>query len=59
LKTDLMPEWQQHSKRLLDVVASLSGFVVLSPIIIYAVLRTRFSSKGPVIYTQERIGYKG
>jgi len=59
LKTDLMPEWQQHSKRLLDVVGSLSGFVVLSPVILYAVLRTWASSKGPVIYTQERIGYKG
>ncbi len=59
LKTDLMPEWQQHSKRLLDVVVSLSGFVVLSPVILYAVLRTWASSKGPVIYTQERIGYKG
>ncbi len=59
LKTDLMPEWQQHSKRLLDVVGSISGFAVLSPIILYALLRTWASSKGPVIYTQERIGYKG
>jgi len=59
LKTDLMPEWQQHIKRLLDVVVALSGLVILSPIILYAVLRIWFSSKGPIIYSQERIGYKG
>ena len=31
LKTDLMPDWQQHIKRLLDVVVALSGLVILSP----------------------------
>ena len=59
LNTDLMPDWQQHIKRLMDVVVALSGFGILSPVILYAVLRTWLSSKGPVIYVQERIGYKG
>jgi polysaccharide biosynthesis protein PslA len=59
LNTDLMPQWQQPIKRLLDVVCALAGLVVLSPLIVYSVLRLRFSSRGPVIYSQERIGFKG
>jgi polysaccharide biosynthesis protein PslA len=59
LKTGLMPEWQQHIKRLVDVVIAVLGSVLLSPLMIYAALRVKFSSKGPVIFSQERIGYKG
>lgn len=59
LKTDLMPDWQQHIKRLLDVVCALTGLIVLSPVILYSILRLKFSSPGPIIYSQERIGYKG
>ncbi len=59
LQTGLMPEWQQNIKRLIDVSAALIGLILLSPLMIYAALRVRFSSKGPVFYSQERIGYKG
>lgn len=59
LKTGLMTEWQQNVKRLIDVLISLIGLVILSPLILYTAIRVKFSSKGPVIYSQERIGYKG
>lgn len=59
LKTGLMPEWQQHIKRLLDVVAAIAGFILLSPLMIYTVLRLIISSRGPVFFSQERIGFKG
>ena len=59
LKTGLMPEWQQNIKRLVDVIAAVFGLIILSPLLLYVALRVRFSSKGPVIYSQERIGYKG
>ncbi|MBN8674212.1 MAG: sugar transferase [Chitinophagales bacterium] len=59
LQTGLMPEWQQHIKRLTDVVLALAGIVLLSPLLLYIAARVRFSSKGPVFYSQERIGYKG
>jgi len=59
LQTGLLPEWQQNIKRLVDVVIALSGLIILSPFILYVALRVRFSSKGPVIFSQERIGYKG
>jgi lipopolysaccharide/colanic/teichoic acid biosynthesis glycosyltransferase len=33
--------------------------VMLSPLILYAALKVRLSSPGPIIYSQERTGYKG
>lgn len=59
LKTDLLPEWQQHVKRFIDVMFSLIAFIVLSPFLVYVALRTAFSSPGGVFYSQERIGFKG
>lgn len=59
IHTALIPEWQQHIKRLVDVLVSLFGLVVLSPLMLYSALRVKFSSPGPIIYSQERIGYKG
>lgn len=57
--TGLMPEWQQNVKRLIDVVASVATILVLVPLLIFVALRVAASSKGPIMYTQERVGYKG
>ncbi len=59
LNTNLMPEWQQNFKRLVDIVASVIAIVVLSPLFLFAALKVRLSSGGPVLYTQQRIGFKG
>ncbi len=59
LKTDLLPDWQQHIKRLIDVVTSLFAGIILLPFLLYVAIRVKFSSSGPIFYTQERIGYKG
>jgi exopolysaccharide biosynthesis polyprenyl glycosylphosphotransferase len=59
IHTGLMPEWQQNIKRVFDVLVSGFGLVLLSPLMLYAAIRTRISSKGPIFYQQERIGYKG
>ena len=55
----LMPEWQQNIKRVTDIVLSAAALLLLSPLMLYATIRTRLSSPGPIIYEQERIGYKG
>lgn len=59
LHTGLWRAWELNFKRLLDVVLSLLGIIILSPLIAITALRTRFSSKGSIIYSQVRIGYKG
>lgn len=59
LHTGLMPQWQQNIKRLVDVGVAFFGSIILSPLMLYAAIRVRFSSKGPVFFVQERVGYKG
>ena len=43
-------------KRLVDIAASLVGLVVASPVMLIAAIAVRCSSRGPVIFKQERIG---
>ena len=58
LKTDPLPDWQQHLKRLIDFTVALAAAALLFPLMIYIALRVRFSSPGPMFYQQERLGYK-
>lgn len=46
-------------KRACDVVMALMGMVVLSPVYLIVAVLVKCSSKGPVIYRQERIGLHG
>lgn len=59
LHTGLMPEWQQNIKRIIDVAFSITGLVVLSPLLLLVALRVRATSPGSVLYKQQRIGFKG
>jgi polysaccharide biosynthesis protein PslA len=59
LKTGLMADWQQNLKRLIDILFSFFAFILLLPLMIYIAIRVRLSSKGPILYAQERVGYKG
>ena len=59
IKSGLMPDWQQNFKRLIDISFGILGLILLSPFLLYYALRTRLSSPGPIIYLQERMGYKG
>lgn len=49
----------QHIKRLVDLLLAVSGLILLSPLMLFIAVRTALSSRGGVIYRQERIGYKG
>lgn len=46
-------------KRVGDVLAAAVGLVVLSPVLLAAAVAVKVSSKGPVMFVTERIGYKG
>jgi len=46
-------------KRLTDVVCSLVGLVVLSPVFLLISLLIKVQNNGPVLFRQERIGYGG
>lgn len=54
-----MPYWQQNIKRLIDIALSVSALLLFSPLLVFIIIRTKFSSDGPVLFLQERIGYRG
>jgi exopolysaccharide biosynthesis polyprenyl glycosylphosphotransferase len=59
IHSGLLPEWQQNIKRAFDITVSISAFILLLPLFLYTIIRLKLSSKGPLFYSQERIGYKG
>lgn len=55
----LMPDWQVVCKRVIDVIASSIAMILLSPIYLFAAIKVKLSSPGPIFYKQERIGLYG
>lgn len=56
---ELMPVWQQVTKRIFDIVASLMVIIIFSPLYIFTAIMVKLSSPGPIFYKQERIGKHG
>lgn len=46
-------------KRLLDFVLTLAGTIIISPILLVISILIKRSSKGPVLFKQQRLGYRG
>ncbi|HLR21437.1 MAG TPA: sugar transferase [Tissierellaceae bacterium] len=54
-----MKEFNLIIKRIIDFLGSLIGVVIISPILLIIALAIRFTSKGPVLFKQERLGLHG
>lgn len=52
----LMPQWQRSIKRGMDLAVSILALIFLFPAFLIIAILIKSSSKGPVIYSQERIG---
>lgn len=50
-----MPIW----KRIMDILGSALGLLVLSPLFLVVALAIKAVSRGPVFFKQERVGYRG
>lgn len=59
INQELMPKWERLLKRLMDVAVSAALLVLLTPVLLYTMLRVRLSSPGPIFFKQERIGLNG
>ena len=59
LQTNLLPFWQQNIKRVFDLVFAFINLILLSPLLLLIALVTKMGSKGPILYSQERVGLKG
>lgn len=46
-------------KRVVDIIGSLVGIIVFSPIMLATALAIKMDSKGPVIFKQKRVGMNG
>ncbi|MFH1413954.1 MAG: exopolysaccharide biosynthesis polyprenyl glycosylphosphotransferase [Candidatus Omnitrophota bacterium] len=49
----------QRLKRLMDILLAIFGLILTAPLIMLASLLIKFTSKGPVIYLQNRLGKYG
>lgn len=56
---DLMPDWQMSLKRILDIGISIICLIILLPVFLFTAIMVKLTSKGPVFFSQERIGLKG
>lgn len=59
INREIMPAWQESFKRIIDVSASIFALTVLSPVYIIVSICVKFSSRGPIFYSHERIGLHG
>lgn len=59
ISPDLMPPWQQAVKRGMDIVLSIMAMILLIPLYLFTAIGVKLSSKGPIIYSQERVGIHG
>ena len=55
---DLMPDWQMSLKRILDIGISIICLIILFPVFLFTAIGVKLTSKGPVFFSQERIGLK-
>lgn len=54
-----LAKWQLALKRLIDIVVSGIGIVVVAPIIVFFGLIVKLTDRGPVFFRQQRVGRNG
>ncbi len=55
---DLMPDWQMSLKRILDIGISIICLIILFPVFLFTAIGVKLTSRGPVFFSQERVGLK-
>ncbi len=56
---ELMPAWERRVKRLIDIGVSLLVLVLFLPVWLLVAVAIKLDSRGPVFYSQERVGRYG
>ncbi|HHX65891.1 MAG TPA: undecaprenyl-phosphate glucose phosphotransferase [Chloroflexi bacterium] len=59
IREPALSEWQMVLKRATDVIISLLGLVLLSPVLLIIAVALKLDSPGPVIFKQVRVGRGG
>lgn len=59
VKNDFQPEWEKRFKLFSDYIAALFCVIIFSPIFIICAIIVKTTSKGSIIFKQERLGING
>lgn len=59
VKNTPLDGWGRILKRIFDIIASIFGIVISSPILLLTAIAVKLDSRGPIIYKNERIGNDG
>lgn len=51
--------WGRIAKRACDIILSILGIIVLSPVMLIIAIAIKLNSRGPIIYSQKRVGEFG
>ena len=51
--------YKHFLKRLFDIILSLLGLIILSPLLFIVAILVKLTSNGPILFKQERIGLHG
>ncbi len=60
-----LPEKKRHRiaslkvKRIMDIIGSIAGILIFSPFFVLISIGIKLTSRGPVLFRQERVGQKG
>jgi exopolysaccharide biosynthesis polyprenyl glycosylphosphotransferase len=59
LRNPPIPAFRLLLKRVLDIVGSVIGLILLSPVFLLIALAIKLDSPGPILYRGRRVGHKG
>lgn len=59
ISREIMPTWEQSLKRIMDITVSLIVLTLFSWVYVFVAIAVKMTSKGPIFYSHERIGWHG
>ena len=59
ISNGIMPAWQENMKRIIDIVFSTFALIIFIPFFPFVYIGIKSSSKGPIVYSQKRVGKYG
>ncbi len=59
INPQIMPVWEQHLKRFMDISAAVAGLLFGGPFWLLVALAVKVEDWGPIFYSQERVGLGG
>lgn len=51
--------YKKYVKRCIDLILSVMGLIIISPILLITAVAIKIDSKGPIIFKQKRLGQYG